>query len=308
MPRGRQRRLCPGRPGQAARRRVRGEPDPGRGAPSSPPPASAPGRLPLRPVRAYLQAIGRPGAETAPAAPGSRLPPHPPAAAPPAAVRGRRSPRRVPGPRPRRAVRSPGRSRLAGSGRGSRGPAWRGGAGRAGGRGAEARCAREAAGSGTEAGPLGGARLEERGAGGAGAPPRDRPRPAARQGAGSQPCQGGAARGCGKSPSPALGQVEPSCRQRSAISPAPKSPPAFAGLPLVTHPRLLLVVPSWEVTGRGLGRHEPPGSRTRSRGPGPFSGLSSWNPGGQLPRLTLPGEACLGLTWNGNSKRGVSGS
>ena len=67
-----------------------------------------PGPPVLHPIGAYLQAIGRPGAETAPAARGFRLPPHPRAAAPPAAVRGRRSPRRVPGSRPRRAVQSPG--------------------------------------------------------------------------------------------------------------------------------------------------------------------------------------------------------
>lgn len=51
-------------------------------------PASARGRRSLHPAGAYLQAIGRTGAETerAQAARGFRLPPHPPSAATPAAV------------------------------------------------------------------------------------------------------------------------------------------------------------------------------------------------------------------------------
>lgn len=76
------------------------------------------GGLSLHPSGAYLQAIGRPGAETAPAARRFRLPPHPRTAAPPAAVRGRRSPPGVPQlpapPRrsdPRRAAARPARAR-----------------------------------------------------------------------------------------------------------------------------------------------------------------------------------------------------
>lgn len=125
------------------------------------------GGLFLHPSGAYLQAIGRPGAETAPAARGFQLPPHPRTAAPPAAVRGRRSPPRVPqlpAPPPRR---SDPRRAAARSAR-ARGEQWtgRGGAGwgraggwerSAGGPGAEAgwwHCAREATSSGTETGQL----------------------------------------------------------------------------------------------------------------------------------------------------------
>lgn len=54
---------------------------------SSPRPALGPDRPSLHPAGSYLQAIGRRGAETAPAARGFRLSPHPRAAAPPAAVR-----------------------------------------------------------------------------------------------------------------------------------------------------------------------------------------------------------------------------
>lgn len=98
--------------------------------------ADATGDLSLHPAGAYLQAIGRPGAETAPAARGFRLPPHPRTAAPPAAVRGRRSPPRVPPlpapPRrsdPRRAASRPARARGE-QWTGSGGAGWGGAGGR----------------------------------------------------------------------------------------------------------------------------------------------------------------------------------
>lgn len=74
-----------------------------------------PGRLSLRPARAYLQAIGRPGAETAPAARGFQLPPHPRPATPLAAVRAAAllGGSLTPGPAAR--FRAPGGRCLAGS-------------------------------------------------------------------------------------------------------------------------------------------------------------------------------------------------
>lgn len=170
-------------------------------------PASASGRPSLRPARAYLQAIGRPGAETAPAARGFRLPPHPRAAAPLAAVRAAALLGGSLAPGPAAPFRAPAGSRLAGAGpRGAGDRPRRGGAGRGrarGGRAAQgpgaeaARCAREAAGSGTEAGRLRGAGAAERGrregagppwpTGRPGAPPRGQapPRHSARGCAGS---------------------------------------------------------------------------------------------------------------------------
>lgn len=103
---------------------------PGRSALDASTGAEATDCFSLHPPSSYLQAIGRPGPEKAPAARGFQLPPHPRTAAPPAAVRGRRSPLRVPRlpapPRrsdPRRAAARPARAR---------GEQWtgRGGAGR----------------------------------------------------------------------------------------------------------------------------------------------------------------------------------
>lgn len=78
-----------GGPGQTARERSNFSSRPRRPPSSllSLRPAVGPDRLSLHPAGSYLQAIGRRGAETAPAARGFRLSPHPRAAAPPAAVR-----------------------------------------------------------------------------------------------------------------------------------------------------------------------------------------------------------------------------
>lgn len=132
---------------------------------------------------------------------------------------GRRSPRRVPGSRPRRAVQSPGgqplgRLRPAGSsgpaaaGRGGAGP---GAGGRAAqGQGAEAaRCAREAAGSGTETGQLHGAGAPERG----------------RQAGGGAALAHGAPLGPAPGPGPAPPLCAPVCGL-SATQPAVSSEPA----------------------------------------------------------------------------------
>lgn len=81
-------------------------------------PDSAWGRGSLHPAGAYLQAIGRTGAETerAQAARSFRLPPHPPSAAPPAAVWAAAFLGGSPAPGPSAPISAPAGSRWLGSG------------------------------------------------------------------------------------------------------------------------------------------------------------------------------------------------
>lgn len=81
-------------------------------------PDSARGRRSLHPAGAYLQAIGRTGAETerAQAARSFRLPPHPPSAAPPAAVWAAAVLGGSPAPGPSAPISAPAGSRWLGSG------------------------------------------------------------------------------------------------------------------------------------------------------------------------------------------------
>lgn len=154
-----------------------------------------PARLSLHPAASYLQAIGRRGAETAPAARGFRLSPHPRAAAPPAAVRAAALLGGSLAPGPAAPFRAPAGSRSAAArprgavDRPRRGGAERG-VGQACGAGTQHRGSGERAGGcglGFEPGQLLGAcapGAQEGGAelpwprGATGPRPRDRPRPA----------------------------------------------------------------------------------------------------------------------------------